>query len=82
MKAACGVSPIWRGVGHEKNRRSALSKECRRLVRVLLKSLTLWSRVAKRAKVRWPGKGPEIKGLEVHSRVKCLLGSCEEVKKI
>jgi len=38
--------------------------------------------VAKTGEVRWPGKGPEIKGPVVHMRAKSLLSSCEEVKNI
>lgn len=52
----------------------------RRLAKVLLKCLTLWSGVAN-TEVRWPGKGG-IKGSEVSKRAKSLLSSCEEVENI
>lgn len=48
----------------------------------LLKCLTLQSVFAKTAAVKWPGKGPEIKGPEVHMGAKSFLSSCEEVKNI
>lgn len=70
------------GVGHEEDRWSAVRKDCRRLGRVLLKCLTLQSVFAKTAEVKWPGKGPEITGPEVHMGAKSFLSSCEEVKNI
>ena len=79
-EAACGVSQVRRGVGVGRWR-DVRRRHRRRLVRVLLKCLTLWSVVAQTAEVQRPGKG-EIKGPEVNRRAKSFLSSCEEVKNI
>lgn len=64
----------WAGFGEGRGRYTwrAVKRDCRSLVRVLLKCLTVWSIVAKTAEVRCPGKCG-IKGPKVTVRAKSLL---------